>query len=243
MASVSLLFLYHRRPRPPRQLGGFPLANGSISPGHIGRPGLSACVLWAMVVLRIRGQLQWDFVLVQGDRRNHDISIQWYPPIPFFIIAANDYSTVPGTSVAVVGTYDIGGSCNTTFSIDGTQTQVTNPTLKAPENHKTIWSSETLPDGEHTLVYSIQSCTSDPSSSSGLSLWFDYVLYTPSPSSPGRVRYFTDDSDSRIRYSGSWKTSNENEDFGHSKHGGVKGDSLTYEFYGELPVDTTISSL
>ncbi|KAJ7079558.1 hypothetical protein B0H15DRAFT_497727 [Mycena belliarum] len=137
-----------------------------------------------------------------------------------------------GTSISVVGSFDANTSCTGSFSLDANLTTFVSPVLPAPLNHQSIWSSAPLTDGPHTLAYTVSSCSS---SNTDLGyVWFDYILYTPSPnaSTDGLV-YFLDDNDPRISYSGDWTVEKDNaEDFGLGSHGGTQGCSFQLEFEG-----------
>ncbi|KAJ7482280.1 hypothetical protein B0H11DRAFT_1217445 [Mycena galericulata] len=136
-----------------------------------------------------------------------------------------------GTFVSVVGSFDADTSCSGTFSLDANTTTFASPVLQAPLNHQSIWTSAPLPDGPHTLTYTLSSCSS--STAAGY-VWFDYILYTPSPNaSTNGLFYFLDDSDSRIDYAGNWTVeTNNDEDFGLSSHGGHPGSSFQVVFEG-----------
>ncbi|KAJ7147338.1 hypothetical protein C8R46DRAFT_547485 [Mycena filopes] len=139
-----------------------------------------------------------------------------------------------GTSVSVVGSFDASTSCTGTFSIDGDVTTFISPVASTALNHQEIWSSPTLPDGSHTLTYRVVSCSS--SSSTAGYVWFDYILYTPSPSaSKNGVVYFVDDADSSIVYSGNWTVeTGQEQDFALTSHGGKQGCSFQLDFEGTL---------
>ncbi|KAJ7223087.1 hypothetical protein GGX14DRAFT_426811 [Mycena pura] len=144
-----------------------------------------------------------------------------------------------GTTIAVVGSYDANTSCTGTFALDSNVTTFSSPVLSAPLNHQTIWSSALLSDAEHTLTYTLASCTS---SSAGY-VWFDYILYTASASnaSTDGVVYFIDDSDSRIAYSGNWTAETSNDgDFQLTSHGGKQGCSFQLEFEGMVFIQSAL---
>ncbi|KAJ7778501.1 hypothetical protein B0H16DRAFT_889009 [Mycena metata] len=140
-----------------------------------------------------------------------------------------------GTSVSVIGSYDADTSCTGTFSIDENVTQFASPVAPTALNHQSIWSSAPLPDGSHTLTYRVTSCTSSGNSTPGY-VWFDYILYTPSPSaSKNGLVYFVDDSDSSITYSGNWTVETKKDtDFALTSHGGKQGCSFQLDFEGTL---------
>ncbi|KAJ7145838.1 hypothetical protein C8R44DRAFT_723730 [Mycena epipterygia] len=136
-----------------------------------------------------------------------------------------------GTSVSVAGSFDANTSCTGSFSLDANVTTFVSPVLENPLNHQTIWTSAPLTDGNHTLTYTLSSCSS--SNTAGY-VWFDYILYSPSSNaSTNGLVYFVDDTDSHIDYSGDWTVENNNdEDFELSSHGGKQGCSFQIEFEG-----------
>ncbi|KAJ6526560.1 hypothetical protein DFH09DRAFT_168421 [Mycena vulgaris] len=148
--------------------------------------------------------------------------------------AAGATMTFPfsGTSVSVAGSFDANTSCTGSFSLDANLTTFASPVLATPLNHQSIWTSAPLPDGPHTLTYTLASCSS--SNNPAGYVWFDYILYTPSSNaSTNGFLYFVDDSDSRINYSGNWTVEqNNDQDFGLGSHGGEQGCSFQLEFEG-----------
>ncbi|KAJ7938142.1 hypothetical protein B0H13DRAFT_1133946 [Mycena leptocephala] len=156
-----------------------------------------------------------------------------------------------GTSVSVVGSYDANTTCTGSFAIDSNVTTFSSPTLSAPLDHQSIWTSAPLPDANHTLTYTLSSCTSSSSNDTPGNVWFDYILYTPSSNaSTNGFIYFVDDSDSSIDYSGNWTVeTNNDENFGHTGHGGTQGCSFQLDFegtsvsvYGRVGNDSTNSA-
>ncbi|KAJ7619542.1 hypothetical protein FB45DRAFT_161065 [Roridomyces roridus] len=144
---------------------------------------------------------------------------------------ANMTFTFSGTSASIVGSLDANTSCSASFSLDANSTAFTSLTLPTFVNHQTFWTSAPLPDGPHTLTYSLSSCSS--SNVTG-SLWLDYILYAPSPNaSTDSLVYFLDDTDPRIAYSGSWTAETGSDgDFQSTTHGGQPGSSFQLVFEG-----------
>ncbi|KAJ7584790.1 hypothetical protein C8J56DRAFT_949032 [Mycena floridula] len=141
--------------------------------------------------------------------------------------------TFTGTSLTIVGDFDVGGSCTATFSIDGASATYKSPVLSQHQHQQVIWSSTSLSDGEHTFVYTLTSCEASGGSGSGFYLWIDYLLYTPSVTvQPDGVKYFIDDGAPQLQYSGKWNTTGEDGDFGGTKHGGISGTSMQLAFTG-----------
>ncbi|KAJ7058138.1 hypothetical protein C8F01DRAFT_1149705 [Mycena amicta] len=137
-----------------------------------------------------------------------------------------------GTSASLFGGYDAGASCSGSFTLDSNVTTFTPPVLTSPLSQQLIWSSASLPDAEHTLTYTLTSC----SSSSG-DVWFDYLLYAPSvnASTTDGVLFFVDDTDSRLAWAGNWiPTSGNDGDFQLTSHVGSQGASFQFEFEGTL---------
>ncbi|KAF7373369.1 hypothetical protein MSAN_00546500 [Mycena sanguinolenta] len=139
-----------------------------------------------------------------------------------------------GTSIFVVGSYDPNTSCTGSFALDANVTTFSSPSLSTSQDHQTIFASAVLPDGPHTLTYTLASCSSSSSNAAPGNVWFDYILYSPSANaSTNGFIYFIDDNDSRIDYSGNWTAeTNNDEDFGLSSHGGPAGSSFQLDFEG-----------
>lgn len=153
------------------------------------------------------------------------------------MIFALTNSTFPlGTHLTVVGNLDVGGTCGATFSIDGQVSAFNSPLLTAVQHQRSLWTSPTLSDGQHTFVYTVGSCTSQNSPTSdgtGFYIWVDYLLYTASPdAAPDGGLYFIDDSDQRLNFSPHWTSSGEDTDFRQTRHGGKTGDTLEFSFNG-----------
>jgi len=118
-----------------------------------------------------------------------------------------------------------------------------------PQSGNGVYDSPTLPDGKHTITYAAKSNgESFPA--------FDYLTYTPGPSTPLQGQTLAvDDADDSIVYSGSWKdTPSVPLDFDHSNSlyhntshwASTVGDSLQFQFNGSsisvYGIATNISS-
>ncbi|KAF5381920.1 hypothetical protein D9757_007578 [Collybiopsis confluens] len=133
-----------------------------------------------------------------------------------------------GNSVTVVGDLYTGGSCNGTFAIDGNNvSNFSSPITNFTQNQQTLWSSPTLNEGNHTLVYTTSSCNSSQSFFS-----IDYLLYNSSTTSSTGATLFFDDSDSQIVYSGSTNSTSGINDFQGTITGLQNGGSLQFKFGG-----------
>jgi len=130
-----------------------------------------------------------------------------------------------GTSMILMGNIDDNVSCNATISLDGSNYNFTSPAISTFLHQEAIWSSPTLPEGSHTFIYTIESC----SNSSG-NIWFDHILYN-STFSDGAT-YFVDDRDSLLQYSGNWEQAGGDGDFWHTRQGGRVGSSVKLDFQG-----------
>ncbi|KAK0463104.1 uncharacterized protein EV420DRAFT_1732556 [Desarmillaria tabescens] len=137
-----------------------------------------------------------------------------------------------GTYISVYGDYDPRGSCSLVFSLDGKSTEVNTPQINATAHHRQIWASSQLSDGNHTLVYSVDSCHRNNATSSGTYGWFDYILYQPSPGTLPAAKYVVDDTSSDIKWAGNWSRTGVDGDFNVTAHASSKGASLELQFTG-----------
>ncbi|KAF7307672.1 hypothetical protein MKEN_01127200 [Mycena kentingensis (nom. inval.)] len=140
--------------------------------------------------------------------------------------------TFSGTSAKLVGGYDANTSCSGTFVLDSASTAFTSPNTTTPPNQQVIWSAASLQDAEHTLTFTLASC----SVGSTAAFWLDYVLYAPSVNaSTSDVLYFIDDADQRLAYTGNWTSQTGNDgDFELTSHVGYGGASFRLDFEGSL---------
>lgn len=137
-----------------------------------------------------------------------------------------------GTYISVYGDYDMGGSCSLVFTLDGKSTTVDTPHINATAHHRQIWASSQMSNGNHTLVYSVDSCHKTNASSSGTYGWFDYILYQPSPSTFPTAKYVIDDTSPDIKWAGNWSRTGVDGDFNVTAHASTKGASLELQFTG-----------
>ncbi|KAF9048030.1 hypothetical protein BDZ89DRAFT_1126991 [Hymenopellis radicata] len=150
-----------------------------------------------------------------------------------------------GTSVSLIGTFDAGGSCSVAVSLDGEQHKFDSPTVTTTSHQQTIWSSTRLADTNHTLLYSIESCSGN--STSDPYLWFDYILYEPSSDVPSGAKYFIDDTSGQVEWNGQWTQKGEDGDFNSTRHVLQKDASLRLKFTGSKAsvygrVDSNVST-
>lgn len=141
--------------------------------------------------------------------------------------------TFSGTSVYLVGDFGSGGTCSYSLTLDGAVAPLSSQNYPSPEHQQTIFSSDILTDGEHTLVYTLSSCQPAAGNVPGSYIWLDYLLYTPSiNASVDGVKYFIDDTDNQLKYTGNWTELGEDGDFRHTKHGGNTSSTLQFTFQG-----------
>jgi hypothetical protein len=122
-----------------------------------------------------------------------------------------------------------GGTCSATFSIDGAVTNFTSSPTNNTLYQQTLWSSSTLNDGNHTLVYTVSSCDSSQSF-----VWLDYLLYTSSNYSVTGATSFFDDSNAGIIYSGTRNSTLEDNAFRGTITSMEQGSSFQFTFNGAL---------
>ncbi|KIY62883.1 hypothetical protein CYLTODRAFT_162049 [Cylindrobasidium torrendii FP15055 ss-10] len=137
-----------------------------------------------------------------------------------------------GTSLQLIGDYTPGGSCALSISLDSAPpAEHSTPNVTAPSYHQTIWESSNIPDGNHTLVYSVQSCSStDPDQEF---VWLDYILYEPtSGAGPSGAKYFVDDTSPQASWEGELQTSMQAGDFNQTVHVLEKDSSVRFSFTG-----------
>ncbi|KAJ3742977.1 hypothetical protein DFH05DRAFT_1279864 [Lentinula detonsa] len=132
-----------------------------------------------------------------------------------------------GHLTAAVGDLYAGGVCNATFAIDGTSTSFSTPAINNNRYQQTLWTSPSLDDGNHTLVYTIPSCNNSDSAP-----WIDYLLYNSSSSSVTGGTTFFDDRDSRIAYTGTWNSTSGDDDFRGTITSIAQGGSFLFDFEG-----------
>ncbi|KAJ3986943.1 hypothetical protein F5890DRAFT_1551799 [Lentinula detonsa] len=132
-----------------------------------------------------------------------------------------------GHLIAAVGDLYAGGVCNATFAIDGTSTSFSTPAINNNRYQQTLWTSPSLDDGNHTLVYTIPSCNNSDSAP-----WIDYLLYNSSSSSVTGGTTFFDDRDSRIAYTGTWNSTSGDDDFRGTITSIAQGGSFLFDFEG-----------
>ncbi|KAG7447247.1 uncharacterized protein BT62DRAFT_71372 [Guyanagaster necrorhizus] len=137
-----------------------------------------------------------------------------------------------GTYISIYGDYDPGGSCSLIFSLDGQSTTVYTPEINATAHHRQIWASSQLSNGNHTLVYSVDSCHRVNANSSGTYSWFDYILYQPSPGTLPTAKYVIDDTSTDIQWAGNWSRTGIDGDFNVTAHASSEGASLELKFTG-----------
>ncbi|KAK0236791.1 hypothetical protein EDD85DRAFT_587587 [Armillaria nabsnona] len=137
-----------------------------------------------------------------------------------------------GTYISVYGDYDTRGSCSLIFTLDGKSTTVDTPQINETAHHRQIWASSQLSDGNHTLIYSVDSCHRTNTNSSGTYGWFDYILYQPSPGTFPTAKYVIDDTSSDIKWAGNWSRTGVDGDFNVTAHASSKGASLELQFTG-----------
>ncbi|KAF8918325.1 hypothetical protein CPB85DRAFT_1281481 [Mucidula mucida] len=135
-----------------------------------------------------------------------------------------------GTSISLIGNLDAGGSCSVAVSLDGDEHKFNSPSVTATSHQQTIWSSTRLADTNHTLLYSVESCSGN--SSSDPYLWFDYILYEPSSNAPSGAKYFIDDTSGQVEWNGQWTQNGEDGDFNSTRHVLQKDASLRLKFTG-----------
>lgn len=142
--------------------------------------------------------------------------------------------TFSGTSIAVVGRYDAGGTCNATFSLDGqTSFNFTSPLLNTSRHQQILWTSPQLSEGQHTLTYTNADCKSNATNDTVPYVWVDYLLYNTS-SVPEAATIFIDDRDPRLFYSGNWIKDGGENDFLGTRQGGKQGTSFQLTFNGSF---------
>ncbi len=132
---------------------------------------------------------------------------------------------------------DAGGSCSVAVSLDGDEHKFNSPSVTATSHQQTIWSSTRLADTNHTLLYSVESCSGN--SSSDPYLWFDYILYEPSSNAPSGAKYFIDDTSGQVEWNGQWTQNGEDGDFNSTRHVLQKDASLRLKFTGAVTVVAT----
>ncbi|KIK56169.1 hypothetical protein GYMLUDRAFT_826941 [Collybiopsis luxurians FD-317 M1] len=132
-----------------------------------------------------------------------------------------------GSFISVIGDLYAGGTCNGTFSIDGTVSNFTSAATSITQNQQTLWSSSALNEGNHTLIYTASSCNSSQSFVS-----IDYLLYNSSSTSVSGATSFFDDRNSSLVYSGNSNSTSGIGDFQGTITGLQKGGSFQFGFNG-----------
>ncbi|KAJ3727702.1 hypothetical protein C8R42DRAFT_656282 [Lentinula raphanica] len=134
-----------------------------------------------------------------------------------------------GNFITAVGDIYTGESCNATFNIDGSLTNFTSPGPTMDHNlyQQTLFTSPTLDDGNHTLIYTVETCNDTQPA-----LWLDYLLYNTSTSPVIGGTAFYDDRDSRIAYTGAWNSTSEDNSFRGTITGLEQNGSLLFDFQG-----------
>ncbi|KAJ4481028.1 hypothetical protein J3R30DRAFT_3732803 [Lentinula aciculospora] len=132
-----------------------------------------------------------------------------------------------GNLVTAVGDLYAGETCNAMFSIDGVLTNFTSPVTNSNRYQQTLWTTPTLNDGNHTLVYTVASCNNSNSTP-----WLDYLLYNSSSISGIGGTTFFDDRDSRIAYTGTYNSTSGEDDFRGTITGVGQSSSLLLNFEG-----------
>lgn len=117
----------------------------------------------------------------------------------------------------------------------GTATSFTPSSTPASQTNDLIFASDTLQDGNHTLL--VTAGTSAP-------IWVDYFLITPGTLSPDTSTSsvskttptnvaIVDDQNPLIVYSGSWNRAGSSQEFdGTTSWSATQGSSLSFTFVG-----------
>lgn len=142
--------------------------------------------------------------------------------------------TFSGTRVIIVGDFNVGGSCASRITLDGQQVfSFTSPVVNVLQHQQTIYSSDSIPDGQHTLIFTISSCQASGGGNTGTYLSVDYLLYDASAqASADGLTFFIDDIDSSLSYTGNWTAEGDDSDFRKTRHRGNSGASMQYLFTG-----------
>lgn len=98
---------------------------------------------------------------------------------------------------------------------------------QSAQNNWAICDSGSLPDGEHTLTFDI------PNSEAGSSIYFDYILYAPSPNSqpdlPTSASIRIEATDPSVTYLGGFAVET---DTGSTRLANGRGQGMTIPFIG-----------